>query len=452
MEKNIRVLVVDDSIDATDLIIRQLTKEGYAPSFVRVDIASHFVEQLQKKDPWNVIILDHVLPRFSSREAIELVKQEKLDIPIIIVSEIIGEEEVVKAMQLGAHDIVLKNNLSRLAPVIEREMREKEVRDKKRAAEERVTILSQAVEQSRNMVFISDESGVITYVNSSFRELTGYSDEEVYMQTATLLNASDDRVRTWGNDKICCSWHEQQLNVVFSGKNWRGEVLVKPKNREEFWTLVSISPIKNSEGKVVNLVNVGEDLSELKEKENELARLAFYDSVTGLANRRLLDDRLEQLIKSTKRYGNSAALLCLDLDKFKKVNDTLGHGAGDSLLKWVADNLLSCIRDSDTAARTGGDEFHILITNLESEDLVRSVADKILKRLNEPFTSGSKSITVTTSIGIVLIPRDGDNIKELKMKGDIALYYAKDKGRNNYQHYVDGMKLEKIEQEKSKAS
>jgi len=450
MEKNIRVLIIDDSKDDTDLLIRRLTKEGYAPRFARVDVPAQLIQQLQHHD-WDVIIVDHSMPRFSSKEAIDLIKKENLDIPIIIVSGMIGEEEAVSAMRTGAHDIILKDNLSRLAPVIERELRETRIRHDKRIAEERVKILSQAVEQSRNMVFISDDSGVITYVNSSFCELTGYSADEVDSQTATLLNANNENICSWGNDKICCSWHDQQLNVVFSGQNWRGEVYLKRKNGEEFWALVSISPIKNDKSDVINLVNVGEDLSELKEKENELARMAFYDSVTGLANRRLLDDRLQQLIKSSNRYGKIAALLCLDLDKFKKVNDTLGHGAGDKLLKWVAEKIQSCIRNNDTAARTGGDEFHVLITELDSENVINGIAEKILTTLSEPFTTDSKSLSVTTSMGIVIIPRDGDDIKELKTKGDIALYYAKDKGRNNFQRYVDGMKLEKIETEKSEA-
>ncbi len=459
MEKNIRILIIDDSTSNTNVLVRRLTNEGYAPRFERVDIPSKLSQQLQH-NTWDIIIAEHSIPRFSSMEAIKLIKAKDPDIPIIIISDSMNENEVVDTMRAGASDIILRGNMSRLIPVIERELRETQIRSEKRIAEERVLVLSQAIEQSRNLIFISDSSGVITYVNPSFCDITGYTAEEVYEQTAMLLNASNESVGSWNNKKICCSWHDQQLKVVFSRENWRGEIYVKRKTGEEFWVLGSISSIKNSNGDVVNLVNVGEDLSELKEKEVELAHLAFYDPVTGLANRRLLDDRLQQQLNMFQPYGRAkrlgdskgkiSALLCIDLDKFKKVNDTQGHGVGDILLKWVAEIIKSCIRDTDTAARTGGDEFHVLITELECED-VNIIAEKILTGLNKPFHHGKNHINVTASMGIVLIPRDGNDIKELKRKGDIALYYAKDNGRNNFQHYKDGMSLEKIEQKNTKA-
>ena len=462
MKKIINILIVDDSSDDTKLLIRHLTQEGYTPRFERVDTPSRLIQELRGSKSWEIILMDHAMPEFSSKGAIELVKAENCDIPVVIVSGYISEVEAVIAMRDGAKDIIFKDNLSRLTAVIDRELREAKIRIKKREAEAQVKTLSQAVEQSRNMVFISDSSGVITYANSSFLELTGYSLNRVLENTATLLDAGDDHICYWSNKKVCCSWHDQQMDVVFSGNSWRGEVFLQRKNGENFWALVSISPIKNDQGDVVNLVNVGEDLSELKAKQAELARMAFYDSVTGLANRRLLDDRMQQLLNSNDQFKNSnrssdcngkvAALLCLDLDRFKKVNDKLGHGAGDNLLKWVAEKIQSCIRKSDTAARTGGDEFHVLITELSSEADIDGVAKNILTKLNEPFVSGAISTIISTSMGIVSIPRDGNDIKELKTKGDIALYYAKDKGRNNYQHYVDGMKLEKIQHTDSKVS
>lgn len=354
MEKEIKILIIDNSESNSSQLIKQITAEGYAPRFKRVDTPTQLAYQISNNAP-DIIIAKYPTPRFSSKDVIDLIKNENMDIPIIVVSESMSEKEVVDVMRAGVHDVVLQVNITRLAPVIERELRETEIRSAKRIADKQLEVLSQAVEQSRNLVFISDDSALFTYVNSSFRDLTGYSSEEVIGQTATLLDA-DNSICFWSNNKICCSWHEQQFKVATSGDSWRGEVFLKRKDGTEFWALVSISPIKNAMNEVINLVNVGEDLSELKAKESELARMAFYDSVTGLANRRLLEDRLQQQINLYKQYGSNnrasdnkekfTALLSLDLDKFKQVNDKLGHGEGDNLLRWVSEIIESSIRNT----------------------------------------------------------------------------------------------------------
>jgi len=190
-------------------------------------------------------------------------------------------------------------------------------------------------------------------------------------------------------------------------------------------------------GVVVNF----RDLTELKVAQTELHRLAFYDQLTGLANRQLFRDRLEHSVKNCKRRGQQAALLFLDLDGFKRINDTLGHDAGDMLLKQVAEWLRACVRDADSVARLGGDEFTVLLSEVAGPDAAARVATNILEALSRRIRLRDHDVGVTVSIGIAMIPSDSDDASSLMKFADMAMYRAKEVGRNNYQFFLNSMNI-----------
>ena len=229
------------------------------------------------------------------------------------------------------------------------------------------------------------------------------------------------------------------------GNDWHGEVHIRKKNEDEFWALTTISAIHDETGKISHYISVGEDVSELKEAHLKMEQLAYVDSLTGLANRLLFRDRLEQVMKSVQRNNTQAALLFLDLDQFKRINDSLGHDVGDALLMKVAEMLRQCVRHQDTVARMGGDEFVILLTDVDGMAGASAVARKILKTMESPNRLLRHEIIVTPSIGITMAPDDSLNADILLKNADLAMYRAKSMGRNNYQFFTEEMNAQVLD-------
>jgi diguanylate cyclase len=196
-----------------------------------------------------------------------------------------------------------------------------------------------------------------------------------------------------------------------------------------------LTPICNSEGVCTHVFAVTRDITERKKLESQLEHMAYHDMLTGLPNRRLLLDRMQQAIAKAKRSNQLLAVLFLDCDKFKEINDTWGHDVGDQFLQVLAKRLTSCVRDVDTVARLGGDEFVLLLTSLESATEAAKVAARILDALQQPWLIAKQRFSITTSIGIALYPQDGTDAKQLLRHADQALYKAKGGGRNGYRFY-----------------
>jgi diguanylate cyclase (GGDEF)-like protein/PAS domain S-box-containing protein len=290
-------------------------------------------------------------------------------------------------------------------------------------------MLSSAVETSATMVMITNKDADIEYVNPGFCDITGYSKEEVIGKNSKILRSSDIN-----SEQMADLWA-----TVTAGKNWHGELHNKKKNGELFWSLMSISAIKDDHGQITHFVSVSDDISQLKEARIKMEELAYVDSLTGLANRLLFRDRLEQELKVIQRNKHEAALLFLDLDQFKRINDSLGHDVGDALLMQVADRLCQCVRHQDTVARMGGDEFVILLTDVDGMEGASSVARKILQIMNETMRLLTHEIIITASIGITLAQHDSLNADILLKNADMAMYRAKSSGRNNYQFFTEEM-------------
>lgn len=306
---------------------------------------------------------------------------------------------------------------------IDRRTRKYEI--ERESAESELRKLSRAVEASACAIMIMNEKNEIQYVNEKFCEVTGYTSAEVIGRTSDLLKSNSVD-------------HELQhkiSNTLHSGKEWKGEIKNSRKDGTEIWCLESLSGIANESGKLTNFVAVIEDISERKKSEETIMQLAYYDPLTELPNRRHFHERLEQMAASSRRSKTEMALFYLDLDRFKNINDTLGHGAGDALLKIVAQRLASSmLRKTDMVARLGGDEFAIVIADA-SRSTVATVAEKLIEVASQAIMVGGNELHTSISVGISMYPADTSKLDELIKFADIALYRAKEQGKNTFRFY-----------------
>lgn len=232
------------------------------------------------------------------------------------------------------------------------------------------------------------------------------------------------------------------LAAVLQGQSERMEFEIIGKRGTHRWLDSHVAPLRDGSGNIIGLVGVTRDISDRKMTEQRLAHLAHHDALTGLPNRTLINDRLQQAVAKARRAQSHLALMFLDLDNFKPVNDNLGHDVGDELLKMVATRLLESVRASDTVARIGGDEFVVLLQEIEKHQDATVVAEKILAALRQSFEIAGNTIHISTSIGIASYPEHGGDEKLLLINADIAMYHAKKNGRNNFSFYVKGMQGE----------
>ncbi|MBJ6726352.1 diguanylate cyclase domain-containing protein [Geomesophilobacter sediminis] len=297
---------------------------------------------------------------------------------------------------------------------------EKELQELKRR-ESLFRKLASAVEHSPISVMITDRNGNIEYVNPKFCEVTGYTQKEVLGKNPRFLK---------GEEKP--ELYRQLWETILSGREWHGELRNRNKNGGYVWELASISPLKDETGFITHFVGVKEDITELKRLQAELGLMAHSDELTGLPNRALFLDRLEQVINRAKRHRNRFALLYLDLDGFKSVNDQYGHRAGDEVLKAVADRLMASVRRSDTLARIGGDEFTVIIDDLKHWDEPGHVARNLLEAFNTPIQIDRIVVQIGVSIGISVFPDDGEDGQTLISSADTAMYEIKRGGKSNY--------------------
>ena len=269
----------------------------------------------------------------------------------------------------------------------------------------------------------------IISVNQKFESLFGYSRESLTGMHIKTLYPSDEDYQ---------SINSTTGELLANGETYHGEWQLKNNKGNLFWCDVSaksISEEKPEEGTIW----LFEDITKRKNSEDELRRLANYDTLTNLPNRALFQDRLAQAMERASRKQQSMALIYIDLDRFKKINDSFGHSQGDELLKTVAERLCQCVRGSDTVCRLGGDEFTIILPELQNISDAGKVSEKIVTTLNEPFSLESQQVTISPSIGISIFPDDAKNFETILKNADAAMYHAKNKGRNNYQYYTQEM-------------
>jgi diguanylate cyclase (GGDEF)-like protein/PAS domain S-box-containing protein len=310
----------------------------------------------------------------------------------------------------------------------------RDITERKRAEAE-MKKLSSAVEQTADSVLITDVNGIIEYVNPAFEQATGYAAAEAIGQTPRLVKSGQ-------HDQ---DFYKKLWATILAGEVFRAVIANRRRDGTVYYEEKTITPIRDENRRITHFVSTGKDITERMQSQQRLQFLAYHDVLTGLPNRTLFLDRLEHALQRAPRGPRSVAVLGLDVDRFKIINDTLGHDVGDRLLRTLAERLKSCVREADTVARLSGDEFAILLEDLGTTDDVVRVARKILQAFSSPFNLGERELFVTTSIGVSIYPEDGKNANDLLKSADTAMYRAKEAGRNTYQFYSPDMSARAVE-------
>lgn len=297
----------------------------------------------------------------------------------------------------------------------------------RKIAEDELQIAAIAFESQEGMI-ITDVNSVILKINQSFTRITGYTEEEAVGKKMQLLKSGIQ-------DSY---FYTEMWKSIHDAGSWQGEIWNRRKNGEIYPEWLTITAVKNKDEIITHYVGTMLDITARKAIERKIQHLAHHDALTDLPNRTLITDRLNQGLAQVRREDKMLALMFLDLDKFKPVNDLLGHDIGDSLLKEVAKRLLNCVkRESDTVSRIGGDEFVILLSRIENEGDVEIVAKNILETMNQPFSIHQHSISISSSIGIAIYPKHGIDAISLMKNADNAMYQAKKSGRNCFRFFTE---------------
>jgi diguanylate cyclase (GGDEF)-like protein/PAS domain S-box-containing protein len=287
-------------------------------------------------------------------------------------------------------------------------------------------------EATQDAIVVTDREARIVATNPAFTQISGYSAEEVVGQSVALLHAGDPDAKSF----------ELMVRSMIKTGHWSGEILARRKNGDIYPGLLSASVVKDDEGHVTNHVAVFMDITERKAEQHLIDFLSNHDALTGLPNRLLARQRFDQTLAAARRENRCVAVMCLDLDRFKSINDSYGHDVGDKALQVVSRFLSDTVREGDTVTRQGGDEFQIIVADDAQLGATMALAQKILAGLRKELVIDGQQITVTSSIGIAVSLTDGDSFDELVRNGDTALFRAKEIGRDNYAFFTERMDAE----------
>lgn len=436
-----RVLILtDETIDAHNLMAVVNEGDG-AFEVVWVRRLSTGLERLRTVDI-DAIIVDLSLSDSDGIATFDQLFAAAPHTPILLLCEAVQKSLAIQAVQRGAQGYLLKGALEgdlvqqTLRNVIQRKAVEEALFKEKARAEIALNSITDAV-------LCTDTYGNVDYLNIAAEGMTGWSREEArgrpISEVFRIINAVTREPQSNPVALVLQNDQPQELNA---------DTILVRRDGNEAPIEDSASPIHDWNGKLTGVVIVFHDVSATKEMTRKMAHLAQHDFLTGLPNRSLLNDRIEQAIKSAKRRGTRPALLFLDLDNLKHINDSLGHGTGDLLLQSVAERLTGRVRRSDTVSRQGGDEFVILLADSKNEKDAGLTAGRILEALTAPHSIESNEIHITASIGISIYPADGQDVETLFKCADTAMYAAKDKGRCNYQFFRSEMNDRAVERQR----
>ena len=303
------------------------------------------------------------------------------------------------------------------------------------AAREQLRVAASVFESSGQAITITDARGRIVSVNPAFEDVTGYrADEAIGRNPSMLASGRHDR-----------PFYEEMWASLHTDGKWHGEIWNRRKNGEVYPEWLTISAVANADDEITHYVGCFSDISERKAAEDKIEFLAYHDALTRLPNRLLGKDRARQAVAYAERHGARAAVLCLDLDHFKLINDSLGHSVGDALLTAVAARLQDCLRETDILSRLSGDEFLIVLQDVHGNDAASSICEKILKQLGDPYDIDEHELSSSCSIGIAIYPQDGTDAETLLKHADTALFKAKEGGRNTYRFFDDAMNSAAVE-------
>ena len=422
-----RILIVDDTPANIELLLGALEDE-YELSFATS--GRQALALLQTPELPDLILLDVMMPEMDGYEVNATLKQDLRTrrIPVIFITAKTDILSETRALADGAVDFIHKpiNTDVLRARVRVHVMLQQRTRALQqslldiRLAQEQLRIQSMALVQSPTSIVITDVNATIQYVNPYFEEESGYSAAEAVGQNPRILNSGL-------TDK---SVFEDMWHHLVAGEPWTGELINRRKSGEIYWEEARIAPVKNEQGITTHYVAVNMDITEQKQTHERIAYLAHHDLLTNLPNRLLFFDRVTQSLALAKRQGCPLAVLFIDLDKFKPINDNFGHAVGDWVLQQVALRITASVRTSDTVGRIGGDEFVVLLPNVSDATNAIRIAEKVRHTLSQPLPYQEHQFEISASIGVALSAEQGSTVEALTAHADCAMYHAKEGGRN----------------------
>ena len=449
------ILVVDDNAGKRLALVSVL--ESLNQNVITADSGRDALRALLEHE-FAVILLDVQMPIMNGFETARLIRSrpQSESTPIIFVTAFSrGETDMVEGYSIGAVDFIF-------TPIIPEVLRAKvsvfvdlyhkiqaikrheehleilvaqrtaalttEIAERKQA-EVAIRKLSSAMEKVADSIFITDCNGVIEYINPAFETITGYCREEALGQTPRVIKSGK-------HDE---QFYQQIWETLLQGEVYRNVFINRRKDGQLYHEAVTITPLTDEHGKITHYISSGKDITESIQTQERLHHLAHHDALTGLPNRVLFVERLKHALQRAERRKRSVAVLFLDMDRFKIVNDTLGHEAGDRLLQAMAARLHACVREGDTVARFGGDEFAGFLSDVASPEDVAIVVGKFLDALAPPFLIDGHELFISGSIGISLYPEDGTDTQTLMKNADSAMYRAKQMGGNTSEFYHSEM-------------
>lgn len=421
-----RILIVDD-----DQFIREMFKETLDNGGFLTTTASDGVEALARLTELqpDLVLLDLFMPNLDGFETCQQIRNlpNGTHTPVLMITSRDNTELVHRAFESGATDFITKSITPELLIYRVRCMlRNASTLKKLEASEDHSRVLRAAVDSLQIGITFADASGKIAYLNPAEARMHGYEVEELIGRNAReFASKLLRRKRPSDNRKVDTAWRRESINLKRTG--------------EEFPVMLNSIPVRDSDQRYLGMVTTCEDISEQKEAEEKIKRLAYFDILTGLPNRGMFLDRLHQSLALANRDGSKVGLIFLDLDQFKDINDTLGHSAGDRLLCEVALRLAGCLRESDILARLGGDEFVVLLTSVICQERLSAAIERILEIFETPFEIEERSVYSSASIGIALYPDDSHDASSLFRCADTAMYNAKNEGRGRFRFFSKEM-------------
>lgn len=440
LAKQPTILVVDDEPYLRNSLASILSLHGYASS--TADGGKSALEALKTKKI-ELILLDLCMPGINGHQIMDWIREQQIDTCVIVVSGDTCIDSAISALNLGACDYLKKpyateELILKIRNALTKRSLEKENKAIHLQLKESERWYRYMVNSSPDFIYTLDADGYCTFCNDRVQSLLGYGKEAVIgKHFSTFIYAEDIQAAQYVLQERRTD-DRAARNLEIRIPHGTEPILLTL----EFNSFGIYDKVEGTDKpKYLGTYGVAKDITEKKKTTELIMYQAYHDLLTGLANRKLFKDHLELAMAQARRYKHTLALMFLDLDRFKVVNDTLGHVVGDHLLIEVATQLKKCLREGDTLARQGGDEFTLLLPQIDNQESARSTADKIIKAFGEPFHIDGHELYVPMSIGIALYPENGDNIDTLIKNADIAMYDSKAKGRNQYQFYSASMNV-----------
>lgn len=433
------MLLIEDSEDDAALVLAVLHRAGLKIEHSRVWSRTGLNDALGR-GPWDAVLSDHNMPQFDGLTALAMVKACDPDLPLILVSGAIGEEIAVKAMRMGAQDFVMKQNLTRLGAVLTREIRESRVKKAARKAARDLQVnealLDSIVNTAADGIAVISMGGLIEFANPALCRMIGCERADLEGTPIESLLLDDASAAEFWETLFCAQESEPPAPATLQAQaRSRSGAIIPVEIRAGRMRL-------NDSRRATVVVR---DVTERANSRERMWRLAHFDELSGLPNRMLFRQLLEQGLRDASRDKKPLVVMFIDLDRFKLINDTLGHDIGDEVLRQVTARLRRSLRESDIIARFGGDEFAAMMRDIEDADAARAAAKRVLSAVDQPYSLDGEEYHISASIGISMYPGDSADATALLRNAELAMYRAKDQGKNNFQFHSPQMNARSFE-------